>query len=222
MSINEFVQFFKFVIHFFSVPQWLRAKYVARTVAKHKGCESLPKWSTKEIILFGRWHAYTPLTLFKTIKPKSNADKNVHEMVESELLREQLHSNVVSGKTRLVSWLGGIEPQTKGVRSHAADAEVLDVEECKSDALGGGKLARLRTGKVAGGGMVYPIRSSLAPEVMWVNDICRRSQIHLQPEQIVEGRQPFLYIRMVIQLFLQLFTKKFPDFFQVCPIAVPN
>lgn len=111
-------------------------------------------------------------------------------MVKSELEREQQDSKVISVNTQLTNWLDGVEKQVKTVRSHVTDTEVIDVEECSGEALGEEK-ARLQKNKMGTGncGFVHPIEKSWATEVMWVDDICRRSQINLQPEEIADGKR---------------------------------
>lgn len=156
-------------------------------LSKHKACKSLPSWSTKEIIQYARWHAYTPISLFETIKPKSDADKNVHEMVKSELEREQLQSNVFSFNTQLTNWLDTFETQTKSMEKSIADNEFIDVDDCSDDALNRDHSKQSKFALLSNGAAVYPIPNSLNTETMWINDICRRSQINLQPEPLIEG-----------------------------------
>lgn len=140
---------------------------------------ALPKWSTKEIVQYGRWHAYTPISCFETVKSKPNEDKNVQEIVKSELEREQLHSNIISFNTQLTNWLQTTEIETKPLQKHIFDHELINVDECSNDDDEHSKRSRIHKMSKSSN---HTIPHSLSTELLWVTDICRRSQINLQPE----------------------------------------
>lgn len=153
---------------------------------KHKHCTALPKWSTKEIVQYGRWHAYTPISCFETVKSKSNEDKNVQEIVKSELEREQLHTNVISFNTQLTNWLQATESETKPLQRHIMDSELINVDECSNDDEEHSKQSKIHR-MPKSSNQATPL--SLNTELLWINDICRRSQINLQPEETNEGKK---------------------------------
>lgn len=163
----------------------------------------MPSWTTKEIIQYARWHSYTPTSLFETIKPKSDADKNVHEMVRTELEREQSQCNVISLNAQVKNWLETFETQTKSTDKLIADNEIINVDEYIDDALDKNHTQQSKRTQLVNGATVYPIPNALSTETMWINDICRRLQINLQPELLVEGEllEGFLAFSSISPIF---------------------
>lgn len=152
-------------------------------ILKHESVKDLRQWSTKDIILFGRWFRYTPQSVVQQSSVKMEApEHNVREIVKSELIREHLQNDIISFNKKLTKWIDDVEENvTKGMlRSLHDDIIVVDDE----DANGEDKkyTSPLKTNKNC---MQLPIQCQ--NEVLWINEVCRRTQIRFGQEEIVEG-----------------------------------
>lgn len=134
-------------------------------------------------------------------------------MVKTQLEREQLQCNVISLNTQLTNWLDTMEKQTKSIKKSIADEEFIDIDGYSEDELNKNQSKQKKFAQMSNGAVLHPISDALRTETMWINEICRRLQINLQPESLIEGElvQGFLLnpIGFVLLLF---FFCIFPDF----------
>lgn len=102
------------------------------------------------------------------------------------MIREHLQNDVISFNTRLTNWLDQIEENSKTIITKVHDDEVVVVD---GDAM---HLER-KSGKSKISASLsclhLPIESSYEKELMWINDISRRSQIKFGSEEIVQGNK---------------------------------
>ncbi|XP_054743707.1 YEATS domain-containing protein 2 isoform X2 [Anastrepha obliqua] len=72
--------------------EWLRAKYITRLVRNHKHCQELNSiskerpWSTREVLVYARHHAFTPILKSFEIGPSSLQPQPPHVPVETNSL----------------------------------------------------------------------------------------------------------------------------------------
>lgn len=182
MGITIGIEFVMLLLIF----QWLRAKYVSRLVAKHATLSKLPKWSTKEIILFGRWFGYIPQSVFNINKSKNmattqNAQNNE---VKSEMPLEHSHTDVISFNTKLLKWIEGVEDAAMKCMIQSIDEQILVVDENEDDDTHNKSTSPMKTNNNC---MQLPIENGLS-EIMWINEVCRKMQIRFEPEEIIEGK----------------------------------
>lgn len=154
---------------------------------KHESLKDLPKWSTKNIILFGRWFGYTPQSLVqKSSAVNDGHEQNVREMVKSELIREHLQNDIISFNKKLTKWIDVVEENvTKGVLK-SMDDTIIVVDDKDEDDQDNKYNSPLKTNQNC---MQLPIQRQ--DEVMWINEVCRRTQIRFGQEEIVEGKRFF-------------------------------
>lgn len=173
------------LIIFNGIFQWMRAKYVNRLIAKHVALKNLPKWSTKEVLLFGRWFGYTPPSLFNSSSSSTNMenDQNVRDIVKSQLMKEHLQNDVISFNTKVLKWVAGVEENADKCQKQTNDEEIIIVDDQIDDV--SNKKFTSPT-KANNNSLQLPIQSGF-DEIMWINEVCRRTQIRFQPEEIEEG-----------------------------------
>lgn len=154
-------------------------------VEKHKKLNVLSKWSTKEIILFGRWFGYTPQSVYSTPNAaiKEEKEQNIREMVKTELIQEHLQTDVISFNTKLMNWIENVEENVMKGAMQPIDEQIINVDEDDDDQ----NERRISPLKVNRNSMEMPIQSG-HNELLWINEICRRMKIRFEPEEIVEGK----------------------------------
>lgn len=177
----------------------MRAKHIGRLVLRHESLKNKPKWSTKDIVLFGRWFGYTPQSVVQQ-KPAIKEEKpeqNVREMVKSELIREHLQNDSISFNKKLTKWIDDVEESvTKGLLRSTDDEIVVvdndddEKEQCKKH------ISPLKTSKNC-----LDLPSQSHTEVMWINEVCRRTQIRFGQEEIVEGETILINLIQISRFF---------------------
>lgn len=156
-----------------------------RLVAKHPSFSKLPKWSTKEIVLFGRWFGYTPQSVFNLKNPKTlEQSQNAQNTVKSEMPQPHLHTDVISFNTMLLKWIEGVEDAAMKCMIQSNDEQMIVVDENEDDATHNKSTSPLKTSNNC---MQLPIENGLN-EIMWINEVCRKTQIRFEQEEIVEGK----------------------------------
>lgn len=153
---------------------------------KHESLKYKPKWSTKDIVLFGRWFGYTPQSVVQQ-KPSIKEEKpeqNVREMVKSELIREHLQNDIISFNKKLTKWIDDVEESVTEGSLRTTDDEIVVVDADDDEEEQSKKHSSpLKTSKNC-----LELPNQTHNEVMWINEVCRRTQIRFGQEEIVEGR----------------------------------
>lgn len=171
---------------FVSSLQWLRAKYISRLITKHKQFTDTRKWSTKEIVIYGRCYGYTPPSVIVKKLSDPNAKENFRDIVKTELIKEHLQNDMISLNTRLTNWIESIdEKYMKGVNKWLND-EIITVDDDDPSE----KMEKSQTNLKRQNDSKLPhllVEDKYQNELMLVNDICRRHQIHCEPEEIDDG-----------------------------------
>lgn len=176
--------------------QWLRAKYINRLVSKHDSLKTVSKWTTRNIVLFGRWFGYTPKSVFNTQKScaKTETELNVHEIVKSELMKEHLHNDTISFNAKLTKWLDDVEENvSKGIIKAINDERIIVVDD-DEDELNQSK-RKASPLKPSKSHVQLPIQRP--DEIMWINEICRKMQIRFEQEEIADGKASFVRFNQV-------------------------
>lgn len=166
--------------------QWLRAKYINRLIAKHTALKDFRKWTTKQVVLYGRWFGYTPQSVFKLKTPSiptANAE-NVHEIVKSEIMREHLQNDIISFNTRLRNWIARVETNEMKCLNKKIGDQIIDID-IENDAESDQK--EISPKKVNNHCMQLPITTG-SNELMWINEVTRKMQIRFGQEEIVDGK----------------------------------
>lgn len=152
--------------------------------SKHTSLKELLKWSTKDIVLFGRWFGYTPKSVQNlqnsTIKTENEA--NVRENVKSELMKEHLQNNTISFNTKITKWLDEMDKNVSKGLIKSMDNSIIVVDEDEDEL----KQKNTSPLKINRNLLQLPIQSG-HDVIMWINDICRRTQTRFEQEEIVEG-----------------------------------
>ncbi|XP_055309470.1 YEATS domain-containing protein 2 [Sitodiplosis mosellana] len=214
----EFRESFPFVVpsladfHSLLIPkqrsfEWLRAKHISRLVLKHESLKIHPKWSTKDIVLFGRWFGYTPQSVvhkpsIKTEEP----EQNVREMVKSELIREHLQNDIISFNKKLTKWIDDVEENVTKDLLRSMDDKVVVVDDDDEEEPLKKNTSPLKIQKNC-----LQLPNQCHNEVMWINEVCRRTQIRFGQEEIVEGvlhRSAELAFATVLRSFLEDLLRK--------------
>lgn len=178
--------------------QWLRAKYINTLVSKHKHLINFKKWSTKEIIIYGRWYGYTPQSTIIRNAPVQQAEPNVRDMIKSELIREHLQNDTISFNTRMNNWIQVIEETTlKGSNSafKTIEDQIIVVDDDDRNDSDETKKSINQLTQQKQSNLTHLLTDNrYQNELMWINDICRRSQIRFEPEQIEEGKTMLKFV----------------------------
>lgn len=150
---------------------------------KHDALKLLPKWSTKDIVLFGRWFGYTPQSVVQQFSAaEEKSEPNVREMVKSELIREHLQNDIISFNRKLTKWIDDVEENVTKGSFKSTDEKIIVVDDDDDDEHDKKHTSPL---KLNNNCMQLPIQNQ--SEVMWINEVCRRTQIRFGQEKIVEG-----------------------------------
>lgn len=162
--------------------QWLRAKHISRLVQKHDSLREFQKWSTKDIVLFGRWFGYTPQSVFNLQKSTVQSEQNVRDMVKSELIREHLQNDTISFNKKLTKWIDEVEETSKNVKE-LMDDEIIIVDDEETD----DQLKKDSSPLKFGENCIHLPLQSGHDELMWINEEFRKMQIRFGQEEIIEG-----------------------------------
>lgn len=191
----------------FPTPQWLRAKHINRLIAKHKKLSAFNRWTAKEIILYGRWYGYTPQSVITKPVSDTDAEDNVRDMIKTELLREHLQNDTISFNTRLTHWIDNFEEtRMKGFNKFCSNEIIVVDDDGETD------LLEKTSGKTKSDKQVSQlfIGNRFHDESMWTSDICRRLQIHLEPEEICDGKkEKYLLFQFNLIVWIVLYNLVF-------------
>lgn len=165
--------------------QWSRAKYINRLVAKHPTLKGFRKWTTKEVVLYGRWFGYTPQSVFKLKTPSITTDnpENVRDIVKSELMREHLQNDIISFNARLRRWMSQVETNEMKCLNQKLGDQIVDIDIENDD---GADPKEISPKKANDHCMQLPIVKG-ADELLWINEVCRKMEIRFGQEEIVDG-----------------------------------
>lgn len=147
-------------------------------MTKHAASSNFSKWSTKEIVLFARWFGYTPQSVLN-LPNISIKEENERNIGESELIQGQ--TDKISFNTKLLNWIENMEKNS--VKSHKQDVDdnIVNVDEDEEE-------QRNSPLKMNTNAIELNIESN-NDELLWINEICRRTKIRFEQEEIVEGKQ---------------------------------
>lgn len=161
---------------------------MSRLVAKHHTLKEIQKWSTKQIVLFGRWFGYTPASVFRLQDPikTENNNQNIREIVKSEIMRENLQNNAISFNTNLVEWIEGIEASETKCLSVLADEKFIIVDNVIEECENFTSPHPLYSNNC----LQFPIENG-SNEIRWINELCRKMQVRFEQEEIVDGEIVF-------------------------------
>lgn len=105
--------------------------------------------------------------------------------------REHLQNDVISFNTRLTNWLDKIEENTKKIitKKHGDEIVVVDDDIDAMQLEQQSKKSKIGENSKC---LHLPIEHSYENEVMWINEVSRRSQVNFGSEEIVPGDEKFL------------------------------
>lgn len=175
-------------LFFFSTKfQWLRAKYINRLVTKHNALKSFTKWSTRDIVLFGRWFGYTPKSVLnlKESNVKKEIEPDVCDDAESQLAIENCPTDTISLNEKLTKWLDEVEEKSSKSFIKTINDEPFIVVDEDDDESSNRKASPLKNNRNC---VQLPIESG-HKEIMWINEVCRRTQIRFEEEEIDDGKR---------------------------------
>lgn len=163
----------------------MRAKYLKRLVEKHTQLLGFRKWTTKEIILYGRWFGYTPQSVFnlKIATIKAQNAENVRDIVKSELMREHLQNDIISFNSNLKNWISQAESNEMKCSSQKID-DTIDVDIENDEQSSPTNVSPMKPNSNC---MELPIANG-SDEVTCINEVCRKMQIRFDQEEIVGGK----------------------------------
>lgn len=150
----------------------------------------MPKWSTRETVLYGRWFGYTPRSVFSHLNSgvKDGSSQNVRDIVKSELMREHLESDVISFNRKLVKWIDEWDSNGVNGLKQATNEPIIVVDELDDDKTE----AKHANASTSDNKLVQlPIQKGI-DEIMWINDTCRKMQIRFDEEEIASGTFEYL------------------------------
>lgn len=106
-------------------------------------------------------------------------EENGQNIEDSELTQEQ--TDKISFNTKLLNWIENMEKNS--VKSHKQDFDdnIVNVDEDDEE-------QRNSPLKINTNAIELPIESN-NDELMWINEVCRRTKIRFEQEEIVEGKQ---------------------------------
>lgn len=155
-------------------------------VAQHPTLKEIGKWSTKEIILYGRWFGYTPQSVLnvKTASIKTENSENVRDIVKSAIMREHLQNDIISFNTNLQKWMAQVDANERKYLHPEIDEQIINIDiENDEDA----EQMNVSPKKANHLGGYLPIGRE-SDEIMWINEVCRKMQIRFDQEEIVDGK----------------------------------
>lgn len=173
--------------------QWLRSKYIYRIAKQHPNTEvSTQIWTTKQIVQFSRRFGFTPEYNPSTRTRSSPLpSSNLKELIQTEINREHLQNDTISFNTIVSSWITKTEEefQLKDRKSFPRpnDDEIVVVDDIDDESDAAAQAKRKNAGDKSS--LESRIPDNLQMESSWITEICRISQIKLQPEEIVSGKK---------------------------------
>lgn len=181
--------------------QWLRGKYISRLIATHscfsKQSESLNSriWTTREVVLFARLHAYTPV-INENINIIKNGNTNstdlLSSLVKDEIKREnQLCFKTITPHNKVSDWANETWSNINRYFDENDHELIIDVENVDDDVSEemNAQTSYINTSplKYKSGKVWFPIRKNLEYGANFVQTTCQEAQIRLQPEEIING-----------------------------------
>lgn len=177
--------------------EWLRAKFIAKNLRAHTGLskEDNPNmlcWTTKEIAMFARQHAYTPV--IKSLKPHMDENsKEFTDLVKNEIKNEhQVHYDTITSNLNICNWIGGISKNLENQQVAIEEDQLIDIlsidpntdsadTKCNTTNKSPIKFSNSND-------MVYLSSPEyLENETKLVSEICKQMNINLQTEEIIDG-----------------------------------
>ncbi|XP_055859296.1 YEATS domain-containing protein 2 [Episyrphus balteatus] len=172
--------------------EWLRAKYISRSITQHPKLKTANLWTTKEIVIFARHHAYTPV-INSTQEAKDaqignnkikteTKDPSLTELVKNEIEKEHIHYQTVTPNHRICDWT---ERAWKRVNTHYKEHEtIIDVDGLDDNESETKRLIKQSPLKTYQGKLWLSIDEKLEKEANLVSGMCQDIGIRLQPEEI--------------------------------------
>ncbi|XP_055918092.1 YEATS domain-containing protein 2 [Eupeodes corollae] len=178
--------------------EWLRAKFISRSIAQHPKLKTADLWTTKEIVIFARHHAYTPVInsmevhnqqakdgqIGNKLTKTDHKDASLTELVKHEIEKEQIRYQTVTPNHRICDWT---ERAWKRVNSHykehdtIIDVDSLDEIHNEMESKRHIKQSPLKTHQ---GKLWLSMDEKLEKEANLVSGMCQDIGIRLQPEEI--------------------------------------
>lgn len=175
---------------------------MSKLVAKHQTLKEMQKWSTKEVVLFGRWFGYTPVSVFRIQNSiKKEESLNIRDIVKSEIMREHLQNDAISFNTKLVKWIEGVEESEMKCLNQSFDEKFINVDSEIEEIPDKKFTSPLKTNKNC---LQLPIENGLG-EITWINEVCRKMQVRFEQEEIVEGESKEIY-SVPLSIYMRLIS----------------
>ncbi|XP_019845204.2 uncharacterized protein LOC105224210 isoform X1 [Bactrocera dorsalis] len=221
--------------------EWLRAKYITRFVRNHKYLKAITSnnkgrfWSTREVLVYARYHAFTPkmksfdITTYPvqvqnvpgqlTGPEKLQTDNllqghDFSQFVKNEVKFEQkyIQYESITPKQRVTSWLDcgcqNIIDQETGVEFSEEPIDIISISMSKNrNRFNIEHLRSNQNGCEQEQQFYLAIPDHLEESSQLVSDICRDFNIQLQPEQI-DGNVIYPLAQTVLSQCLKTFIEK--------------
>ncbi|XP_050338366.1 uncharacterized protein LOC126764834 [Bactrocera neohumeralis] len=221
--------------------EWLRAKYITRFVRNHKYIKAITSnnkgrfWSTREVLVYARYHAFTPkmksfdITTYpvqvqnvpgQLTRPEKLQTDNLlqghdfSQFVKNEVKFEQkyIQYESITPKHRITSWLDcgcqNIIDQETGVEFSEEPIDIVSISMSKNrNRFNIEHLRSNQNGCEQEQQFYLAIPDHLEKSSQLVSDICRDFNIQLQPEQI-EGNVIYPLAQTVLSQCLKTFIEK--------------
>ncbi|XP_014098362.1 uncharacterized protein D12 [Bactrocera oleae] len=212
--------------------EWLRAKYITRFVRNHKYLKELyydkgRVWSTREVLVYARYHAFTPkmksidIMSGQLIGPNKfhtdnlSKERDFSQFVKSEVKSEQnyIQYESITPKHRIKPWIDcgwqKFIDQESGVEFSEEPIDVVSLPKSKNR--NRFNIEYLRSNQQHSceqeQQFYLAIPDHLQKSSQLVSDICRDFNIQLQPEQ-VEGDVIYPLAQAVLSQCLNTFIEK--------------
>lgn len=177
--------------------EWLRGKYILKNIMQHPKLKTADSWTAKEVVVFARQHAYTPVINPRETKCQKQSkddggnkeqtdtkDPTLTELVKNEIEKDHIRCQTVTPNHRILDWA---DRAWMRVNSHykqhetVIDVDSLDDFDSESEVK---RMTKQSPFKNYQGKLWLSIDENLEKEASLVSGMCQEIGIRLQPEEI--------------------------------------
>lgn len=188
--------------------QWYQAKCINRMINKHQNLSEIPKWTTKEIVIFAEQFGYMQVI------PSKNASHSSGSSLSSsanDTVKMSGNKNTISISSQICDWIDDwyrtVDLNSEAIRSTRRNSEIIEIDVENDDVKGETSVKHNSSFNVG-----IPMDSDLQKECTWITDACTNIEINIKQEGCIHNN--FMYLQFVIFSFPFIQITRFTQVFR--------
>lgn len=180
--------------------EWLRSKYIRKCLLKHNNLKHVDIWTTKEILIYSRQHAFLPVIQNMNFPQDEDSEhhnySNLSMIIKNEIKTESLNVQTLSLCHKVFDWINSVDmnvdkKHTK-IYNQIIDVDNINLKNAQNHTL---DTAAVDSESVAER-LFMGIHENLESESLLVSSLTKDIGIRLQNEFI--GKSKFTTFRYFI------------------------